>query len=401
MTTASHTVTFSNSCLSEGSGGSASDSDFCRKLVRDVILSPTTDRTDPCPHLFLRYYTNSMAPVEVFITQGLVNLENFVIERQHEKLVNTSGTGLSLSFCSVGDETFTWEDASTYNCPNSGDGVTVDGQNVSVPGIGVLDIHYNALYYPIEVTTFISQETTVIVCQAGKATTYNFTPDWCGSCSQYVGSQCCRDLSRALLSLGDVSLVRGTTVVIAASGGCPPYRWAKPVVHGVDFYTLSGEVDNYVIPGNPLCGGGELVTDVSAIKAVVSNDACGSGSITVTDYCGSTASGNITALPHCCSDLDLTIIGDSTFDVAQSSSTTIEVDGGQSPYSWVVAGTDKGFTFGISVEHDSTADPINNVIAAADACYDSALDSTRVRVICVDNCSRQVEFSFLPVNACP
>lgn len=306
MSSVSYNIIFNRACdvttLQEIGFGLGDD--FCRSLVVDEARSPEIQATDPCPHLFLRYYTSSSSPIDVLISQGFIVLQGKVVETVHEVINFTTLNG-SLKFCNLGLVDYTWTPLGTNDCPESDDPITISGQDITVPDFGILDIYYETVYWVIEVTPTVGGlDVTAIVCQDGRASTYTFNPIWCGSCSYVVSNTCCKNDPSELV-LGDIALAQGAEVVVGCAGGCPPYKWSffkKPT--GVTLTTLAGEDTELPLPAsiaaNPNCAERPFtVTNNNACLLTASDEACGEGRLTVSDYCGRSADGDLRGLPEC------------------------------------------------------------------------------------------------------
>ncbi len=305
---ASKTVTFAKYCSTGTSSG-----EFCHELVIDKKLSPDTVKIDPCPHLFLRYYSSNASDINIHSKNCLVNNHGVQLEEKEEVIQVINKTG-SLKFCPFGDITYSWSGVSIGNCANSNGLISFKGKNITAPGTGTLKVKYSVRYFLLEVVPSSLSQNTVVVCQNKLSSTYIFTPEDC----KFIPSEssCCKSIIDKIASLNvelsmdsisgseralkqhefniltrgvyiDPIEVKSDPLVISkfrliGHGGCPPYTWTlkdstrKDIkLHRLPNFTPSIDDTVFFLPNMGLqC---DLTVEAEGI---------GTNDVVLIDYCG-------------------------------------------------------------------------------------------------------------------
>jgi hypothetical protein len=149
---------------------------------------------------------------------------------------------------------------------------------------------------------------------------------------------CCQNADRTSPTLtSPIEMSPGLHKAVVAMGGCAPFSFS--------------------VTGTGLTVSNAGGSNVAAL--VASDDACGSGELTVTDACNQTATAIVNVSQECCSDA---MTADECGSIERGETKVISVSGGDPPYNWAAYGS------GVTVGEAQTDIPHNTLQADGEAC---------------------------------
>jgi|GEM_PF-5845591 len=317
--------------------------------------------------VWIKYISNSKDPIVVRTTNGVaaVTAQNLVSKEVTETIIFTNENDVSLSGIPTdGKISYEWvgnvltsgaegEEAASL-CAGAkkakGPEVQYDGRSLKLgeKATGVLKVAYTETYAEIKSNASELGTVIVAVCQGKLADALQYEVEYTTTAwTINPDSLCCKDgPDKSLTISSPVKIAPGQDISVYVKGGCPPFGW-QASGNGLSLRSAETEKARF-----------------NTLKA--SADACGDGTLKVTDICGTTVEALIETDVGCCEDQGGEVFGWADGNpefvcMSPAFAETFGVSGGAPPYNWQV-------TVGAAAaswDQAQTQDPVNTLTVSA------------------------------------